>query len=271
MLTSEMKTIQQFEENFPAQDYYDMIPELLRIRIPGSYMEPEQLSELKLSLQTIYNLLTFLQKRQETYPHLYHLSLISHPPSPILHPPSSIINYQLSIIHYPLSIINSISKLIDEKSNVRDNASPALLKIRREKIAKQNSVERMVIQSFKEAKKSGWTPDDTDITIRNGRLVIPLVSTHKRKVPGFLHDESATGQTVYIEPAGSFEVNNEIRELEYAERREVIRILTSFADSLRPDIEELIKHYHFLGEIDFIRAKALFAIEIGGMKPSSVK
>jgi DNA mismatch repair protein MutS2 len=262
-LTSEMKTIQQSEENFPAQDYYDMIPELLRIRIPGTYMEPEQLSELKLSMQTIQSVLVFIGLRKEKYPCLYAGCRMHDTGYNMDNPASCILDLA--------SVIKKVETLINDKSQVRDNASPALLKIRREKTAKQNSVERMVIQSFKEAKKSGWTPDDTDITIRNGRLVIPLVSTHKRKVPGFLHDESATGQTVYIEPAGSFEVNNEIRELEYAERREVIRILTAFADSLRPDIEELIKHYHFLGEIDFIRAKALFAIEIdAGYSPLKV-
>ncbi|MEI6456676.1 MAG: Smr/MutS family protein [bacterium] len=262
-LTAEMKTIQQFEENFPTQDYYDLIPELLRIRIPGTYMEPEQLSELKLSMQTIQSVLVFIGLRKEKYPCLYAGCRMHDTGYDMDNPASCILDLA--------SVIKKVETLINDKSQVRDNASPALLKIRREKTAKQNSVERMVIQSFKEAKKSGWTPDDTDITIRNGRLVIPLVSNHKRKIPGFLHDESATGQTVYIEPAGSFEVNNEIRELEYAERREIIRILTAFADSLRPDIEELIKNYHFLGEIDFLRAKAMFAIEIGGMKPSSVK
>jgi len=262
LLTHEMKAILEFEENFPSQDFYDMIPELLRIKIPGAYIEPEQLSELKLSLQIITNLISFLEKRKETYPTLYHIFI-----EPRTDSSEIIINEKGSIINSQLLIINAISKLIDEKSNIRDNASPVLLKIRREMIAKKSAVERMVMQSFRDAKKNGWIPDDSDITIRNGRLVIPLVNTHKRKIPGFLHDESATGQTVYIEPTGSFEVNNEIRELEYAERREVVRILNAFADTLRPGIDNLLRDYHFLGQIDLLRAKSLFAIEVGGMKP----
>jgi len=279
LLTSEMKRILEFEEGFPSQDYYDLIPELFRIRIEGSYLEPEQLSELKLSLQTIVNLLSFLKKRKENYPTLFQLSILTNETDP--HCERSEHSYSLanevsfyheqsessSCIPHLASIIKKITSLIDEKSNIRDNASNTLLKIRREKISKLASVERKVIQSFKLARQNGWTPDDADITIRNGRLVIPLASTHKRKIPGFLHDESATGQTVYIEPAEIFEINNEIRELEYAERREIVRILTAFAETLRPGIDDLIRCYGFLGQIDFLRAKGLFAIEIDASKP----
>jgi DNA mismatch repair protein MutS2 len=117
------------------------------------------------------------------------------------------------------------------------------------------------------ARQNGWTPDEAEVTIRNGRLVIPMINTHKRKIQGFVHDESATGHTVYIEPAEIFETNNEIRELEYAERREIVRILIQFAATIRPEIDMLIHAYQFLGKIDFIRAKGRFAIAVNGTNP----
>ncbi len=267
LLTSEMKKILEFEEGFPSQDYYNLIPELHRIRIEGSYLESEQLSELKLSLQTIVNLLSFFEKRKESYPALFQLSRMHDTGYKPEDPGGGLTQDPESCILDLGSVIKKITSIIDEKSNVRDNASNSLLKIRREKIAKQATVERKVIQSFKLARQNGWTPEDSDITIRNGRLVIPLINTHKRKIPGFLHDESATGQTVYIEPSEIFEVNNEIRELEYAELREIIKILTAFTDTLRPGIDPLIQYYNFLGQIDFLRAKGLFAIEVNGWMP----
>jgi len=250
-LTAEMKQIIEFSENFPAQDYYDMIPLLLHLRIEGTYPETDQLSEFKLSLNTITRLLNFFEKNKEEFPELYQLGMR---------------NEELGI-NMLQTVAYLIAQIVDERSQIRDTASPALLKIRKEKASKMVSVERKVVQSFKTAQKNGWTPDDTDITIRNGRLVIPLTAANKRKIPGFLHDESATGQTVYIEPAEIFETNNEIRELEYAENREIIRILIELANQIRPDIDSLLKAYFFLGEIDFIRAKARFAIETGGNLP----
>ena len=246
--TDELKRIIQFEENFPAQDYYNMIPELIRVRIPGTFMEPEQLSELKLSATAIANLIRFLTNREEKFPRLF--ALLS-----------------FNSASFFSGIAQQIDRIIDEKSDVRDSASPELMRIRKEKDALLSSVERQIMQHFRKAKQSGWTPDDAEVTIRNGRLVIPMINTHKRKVSGFIHDQSATGQTVYIEPAEIFETNNEIRELEYAERREIIRILTAFASEIRPDIENMIHGYILLGQIDFIRAKALFAIEINAQNP----
>lgn len=257
--TSELKEILQFEEKFPAQDYFDLIPELLRIRIPGTYMETEQLSELKLSVSTISDLLSFLAEREEKFPALYALACSSGEAfegySPLA--ASSVLQ----------SIVLQVERILDDKSEVRDSASQELSRIRKEKSRLQSSVENKIVQSFKLARQNGWTPDEAEVTIRNGRLVIPMINTHKRKIQGFVHDESATGQTVYIEPAEIFETNNEIRELDYAERREIVRILIEFATTLRPEIDLLIHAYHFLGKIDFIRSKARFAIEINATNP----
>jgi len=257
--TSEMKTILQFGEPFPAQDYYDMIPELLRIRIPGTYMETGQVSELRLSVSTIAELLSFLMVRRENLPALYSLASNSDG-SPSGYSPMD----SISLLQ---SIVDRIDRILDDKSEVRNSASQELNRIRHEKSRLQSSVENKIIQSFKLARQNGWTPDEAEVTIRNGRLVIPMISTHKRKIQGYVHDESATGHTFYVEPAEIFETNNEIRELDYAERREIIRILIEFAGTVRPDIDMLTHAYHFLGAIDFIRAKARFAISINATIP----
>jgi DNA mismatch repair protein MutS2 len=165
------------------------------------------------------------------------------------------------------TILAQVDRIIDDKTQVRDTASQELGRIRKEKTRLQASVEGTILRSFRLARQQGWTPDDAEVTIRNGRLVIPLISTHKRKLQGFVHDESATGHTVFVEPAELFETNNEIRELGYAERREIVRILIAFAGVLRPHTEELAGAYRFLGKIDFIRAKAQLALMINGTLP----
>jgi DNA mismatch repair protein MutS2 len=252
-LTAEMLGILNFEEGFPSQDYYDLIPELRRIVTPGTYMEEETISELRLSMQTIANLISYFSERQETYPALYEQAVI-------LHDGISALNLLRDLIH-------RIDLMLDDRSQVRDNASPELSKLRKEKAFKLASVEHKIHHDLKVARQSGWTPEDAEVTVRNGRLVIPMLSAHKRKISGYVHDESATGQTVFIEPAAIFETNNEIREIEYAEKREIIRILIAFTDSLRPDKDRLTGLYRYMGLVDFIRSKAVFAKEISGVLP----
>ena len=256
-LTGEMLNVLNIEEGFPAQDYYDLIPELNRIVIPGTYIEAETLSELSLSLQTVAALINFFTARKETYPRLYEQIHTTITPDPAL--------------NLPGHIIQRIGRIVDERSQVRDNASPELSRLRKEKTFKLASVEHKIHHDLKVARQAGWTPDDAEVTIRNGRLVIPMISAHKRKISGYVHDESATGQTVYIEPAAIFETNNEIREIEYAEKREIIKILIEFTDELRPETGNLICLYKFMGIIDFIRAKALFAREVCGVLPVTVQ
>ncbi len=255
--TSEMKSILMFEEHFPSQDFFDLIPELLRIRIQGTYIEIDPLAELRVSLKTIGSIKEFLNSRSERFPYLFKLVPVELP------------GFQTGEkkVSNEYLVVSYIDRILNEKSEIRDSASPELQKIRREKKEKLASVERRVMQSFKIARQQGWTPEDAEVTIRNGRLVIPMISSHKRKINGFVHDESSSGQTVFIEPAEIFETNNEIRELEYAERREIIKILTHFADFLRPFIDDLLRDYQFLGQIDLIRAKARWAVEINGVMP----
>jgi len=248
--TEEMRRILLSEEIFPSQDYYDLTDELRRIRIEGTFVEPENLSLLKLSLTSISLILDFFRKHPaEMFPYLSSLS---------------------GEISIDRELIPGIERIIDEKSQVKDDASSALKKIRKEKKSKLAAVERKIVQSLKMARQSGWTPENAELTLRDGRLVIPLLSAHKRKIQGLIHDESATGHTVYLEPADVLETNNEIRELDYAERREIIRILITFTDVLRPYCEDLIRAYTFLGTVDFIRAKATLAIRIKGILPAKI-
>lgn len=245
---SEFVTILRSGKSFPARDYYDLHEELNRLKTPGTYIETEALFDLKTSLYTIHNILQFFRQSNEgEYPELKLL---------------------IDEIDFPDELIPAIGKIIDDKGEIRNNASDKLADIRKQITAREKQVLRETQKAFEQAKKSGWMPENAEITIRNGRPVIPLKASDKRAIGGFIHDESASGQTVFIEPAGSFEVNNQIRELENEERREIIRILTTFSDRLRPLIFSLSGCYRLLGLIDFIRAKALFAIKIKAGQPT---
>lgn len=247
----EFRQILLFAESFPSQDYLDLSSELNRIQLPGTIIEIEALFDLKASLKTISEILFFFKKSEENeYLHLKELA-------------QNIFIDQL--------ITKRIDSIVDEKGEILDSASPELKEIRQKLKKKHAQIDRKISQNLKIAKQEGWTSKDVEPTIRNNRLVIPVAATHKRKLRGFIHDESATGQTVYIEPEDIFEVNNEIRELENAERREIIRILTALTDYIRPQIDPLKAAYRLLGLIDFIRAKAKFAIEIEAQKPILVK
>jgi DNA mismatch repair protein MutS2 len=245
--TEEFRQILLFEPHFPSQDYIDLTSELKRISTEGSYLEPDALLDLKLSLNTITAIVEFARGGGDrSYPLLQDLA---------------------SNVIIESSITHNINKIVSEKGSIRDDASKELHQIRKAIISKQNSVESSISKSLASAKREGWAQSNAEIVVRNGRLVFPLPAMNKRKIKGFIHDESATGQTVYIEPVEIFDINNEIRELEYAEKREIIRILIAFTNIIRPFIPELLNAYLFLGEVDFIRAKARFALETGGVLP----
>ena len=230
-------------KSFPAKDFIDLRNDISQLKIPGSYIEQEVLFNLKASLFTIQEILIYFKETDEdSFPQLKTL---------------------VDQVYFPEKLLSEAEKTIDEKGEIRDKASPTLHTIRQSIIAKERQVFRETKKAFEKAKKSGWVPENSEITIRNGRSVIPLRVADKRSIGGIIHDESSTGQTVFVEAPLSFEVNNEIRELESDERREIIKILISFTDELRPHISELIGAYRFLGIIDFIRAKALFSIKTG--------
>ncbi len=243
----EFRQIMLFGKPFPAQNYFNLIPELERIAIPGTYISQENLFDLKTSLESINDVLVYLKSLDEaSFPLLKSLS---------------------ANVEIDRQIMREIDKIINEKGQIKDTASDKLKEIRQRLVKLSNEIDKAIRQVLITARKNGWVNPNDDLTLRDGRLVIPVPATHKRKIRGFIHDESATGQTVFIEPAEALEANNEIRELENAEKREIIRILTEFTNLIRPEVEPLISAYQFLGLVDFIRAKAKFAIQIEGVLP----
>jgi len=257
--TEEFRQILASSEPFPSQDYYNILPLLQHLRPANTFPEPEQLAEFRLALKTWLAIVTFFSgERSKKYPALY--KLVYELPDGT-EPDEGAEN---SSLHPVRETLAHIDRILDERTRIRDNASPELHEIRRKMNRIQGQAERRINQLFAEARKSGWTDDDAEITIRDGRLVIPFRSTHKRKMPGVVHDASSTGQTIYLEPVELVELHNEIRELSYAEHREIIRILTGVADRIRPLAEYFQDINDLLGNIDFIRAKARFALQTGG-------
>lgn len=254
---AEFKLILQTESGFPEQNYIDVSDALARASIEGAFIGQEQFFEIKLSLRTIQQIIHFFKNKEEViYPELKTLTSNSLPVSD---------NDGWG------GVISQIDRIIDERGKVRDSASPELADIRRRLVAEQNDLRKTLERILRTARNSGWIGDEMSLTIRDGRMVIPILSEHKRKLKGFVHDESATGQMAFIEPAEVLEANNEIRELEARERREIVKILEKLTAFLRPYVPALRKAYLFLGLVDFIRAKAKFALSINATAPLLVE
>uniref|UniRef100_UPI003079F788 endonuclease MutS2 n=1 Tax=Phocaeicola coprophilus TaxID=387090 RepID=UPI003079F788 len=251
----EFISILQGEDDFPSQYFFDVRPSLKRIRVEGLYMDESELFDLRRSLETIRDVVRFLRQTDDEEDEE------AHSPYPAL--------YELAgeVMVFPM-LIARINDILDKFGKVKDNASPELLRIRRELAATTGSISRSLNSILRTAQAEGYVEKDVTPTMRDGRLVIPVAPGMKRKIRGIVHDESATGKTVFIEPAEVVEANNRIRELEGEERREIIRILTDFSSVVRPHAPALLQSYEFLAEVDFIRAKALWGMETGSGKPS---
>lgn len=251
----EFISILQGEDDFPSQYFFDVRPSLKRIRVEGLYMDESELFDLRRSLETIRDVVRFLRQTDDEEDEE------AHSPYPAL--------YELAgeVMVFPM-LIARINDILDKFGKVKDNASPELLRIRRELAATTGSISRSLNSILRTAQAEGYVEKDVTPTMRDGRLVIPVAPGMKRKIRGIVHDESATGKTVFIEPAEVVEANNRIRELEGEERREIIRILTDFSSVVRPHVPALLQSYEFLAEVDFIRAKALWGMETGSGKPS---
>jgi DNA mismatch repair protein MutS2 len=248
MQTEEFRQICIMENNFPVQHFIDVTPALKKIKVIGTFLEVNEIVGLRKSLESIQAILVFFKNKEEgKYPNLRELTK--------------------EIQAFPI-IINRIDSLINKYGQVKDNASPELAGIRRTISEKTSAVGRIMQKILKQAQTDGIVDTDTTLSIRDGRAVIPVNSTYKRKINGIVHDESSTGKTSFIEPAEVVEINNIIKELEFAERREIIKILTQFTDFVRPYLDDLFNSYDFLGTIDFIRAKATYALRIKAVKPA---
>ena len=249
--TTEFIRIIQEEDNFPDQYFFDVRPSLRRIRVEGLYLDEQEVFDLRRSLETIHSIVRFLHwEEQESGEYPY----------PALQ------NLAGDVAVFP-QLIGQIERILDKYGKIKDNASAELLRIRREITSTTSGISRSLNAILRNAQSEGYVDKDVTPTMRDGRLVIPVAPGLKRKIKGIVHDESATGKTVFIEPAEVVEANNRIRELEGEERREVIRILTEFSNTVRPQIPEILQSYEFLAEIDFIRAKARFSININAIKP----
>ncbi len=245
--TDEFRQLLAGGSEFPGAHYHDVTVHLKRASLPGAYLDVAAFFEVKMSLRTIREALTFFTNAPEgVYPTLRLLGIG---------------------IQADRNLLAALDKVVDDEAQVRDDASPLLRQLRQELIQRQGQLRKQLATVLRHAKSEGWIPGDAEPTIRGGRLVLPVVAEHKRRVRGLIHDESASGQTVFIEPAEVFELNNDIKDLENAYQRELIRILTALTDQLRPHLPDLRKAYGYLGLLDFIRAKARLARELDAQLP----
>lgn len=234
-------------DELPIGNFYDLRESLSRIRVEGLFLDEAEVFDLRRALEAVRMLVVFISQREaEQYPHLHEL---------------------IKNVETFTPIIQRIDAVLDKFGRVKDNASHELARIRKDISIAQSGISRTLNAILRQAQADGYVEKDTAPTMREGRLVIPVSPAFKRKVGGIVHDESATGKTVFIEPAQVVEANNRIRELEGEERREVIRILSEFTAFIRPYSEEIVESQYFLGEIDFLRAKVLFAQEINAIRP----
>lgn len=250
----EMRRIIDKADDFPIDNFIDVRECLKRIRLQGTHLEEEELFGLRRSLATIIALMEYLNKGEEA--------------------DDGTINYYYPSLHeladgvatFP-HIVSRIDQILDKFGHIRDTASPELNQIRRELARMEGSISRTLYGILKSAQSEGLVERDVTPAVRDGRLVIPVAPGLKRRIPGIVHDESATGKTVYIEPTQVVEANNRIRELEGDEKREIIRILSGITKVIRPHAAEMLDSYQFLSAIDFVRAKALFSIRFNAFEP----
>ncbi len=244
---TELLRLEQYESDLPITYVIDVREPLKRIKVEGLYLEEEELFDLRRSLGTIKDIVYFLNSKDpEFYPELIKLSS--------------------AVKVYP-TVLDRIDSILTRQGKIKDNASPELKRLRNGILLKQQSASRRMAEIMRRMQKEGWVDADVSVSIRDGRAVIPVPSANKRKVPGIIHDESATGKTTYIEPSAIVEINNEIREMSYAEKREVIKILIDISSFIRPYLYDILESFDFLAEIDFIRAKIRFAKEIKAVIP----
>ena len=244
----EMRQIMLMDNSFPAQDFIDMTPMLQHLRVGNTRMEQAELFDMKVSLHTIVACMHYFADEETAAKNPELAELTSH-------------------IEIDRQIIRLIDKTIDDKGEIYDDATETLRDIRRELFRKRGEVDSQISRSLAKAKREGWAPENGEVTIRNGRMVIPMLDTHRRKMKGLIHDESATRQTAYLEPAEVVELNNDLRELEFAEKHEIQKILLRISDSIRPAIDMFVNAYWVLARIDFVRAKAKLAIELKAGMP----
>lgn len=255
--TSEMKRLLESEEDLPYHTFNDLETWLSSLRVEGSYASPTEFFQLRKTLLSFESVRKFFNTEEQgenentkKYPYL------------------SVLFSELD--EYPF-LDKKIQAIIDKDGNVKDSASPELAEVRQKLSGMQNSITRSVHRIFSAALKEGIVEKDTSPTFREGRMVIPVPAPHKRALRGIIHDESATGKTVFIEPAETVELSNRFRELQLEEQRIIIKILIALTEEIRPYIDEILSGNKLLGKMDFIMAKSRFAIDTNGDLPKIAK
>lgn len=253
-IATRLKKVEEFRQillsgaEFPLENFIDISRLLKKARIEGRFLEESEVFDLKRAMDSVRSILHFLNREESRK--FIHLRALSEP-----------------VKVFPV-VLDRINSLLNKHGRIRDNASPRLKEVRDELRKKQNSISGRLNRIMEKAIREGLVEEDATLSVRNGKTVIPVSVFNKRKIKGYVHDESATGKTVYIEPEEIVEANNELRELELAEKRELIRILTEFTGFIRPYIPELEMNHYFLAKIDSIRARARFALDIGASLPN---
>ncbi|PTQ94086.1 DNA mismatch repair protein MutS2 [Mucilaginibacter yixingensis] len=244
----EFKNILLNDAALPIQHFFDIKTLANKARVEGAFLTEEEFFQIQASLSTVFAVIGYFNEREGQYP-----------------------NLEALFEHLPIerSILKKIDAVIDQKGKIRPNASRDLLEITTSIAKAEQEARRKIDQIFKSATANGWTADGS-LTVRDGRLCIPVLAENKRKLKGFIHDESSSGQTVYIEPEEVFTLNNRVRDLEFERRREIVKILTALTDELRPYVPLLLSYHGLLTKLDFVRAKALFAIDIEAEMPGLV-
>ena len=246
-LAEEMRQILLSEREAPTEEFYDIAEIVEKAKVEGTFLEVMEVVQLGKALISAGDFVQFLHKSDaERYPTLTRLAK---PVKALWH------------------IVADIRRIIDESNTVRDGASEELRNIRQQIRRHEGQVSKRLQAILQSAKSSGIVESDASISIRDGRAVIPVTAANKRKLNGFIHDESATGKTFYVEPAEVVELNNLLRELEYEERREIVRILTAFTEVVRADIKDVERTEEFMAVVDMVRAKARWAVENSAGKP----
>lgn len=252
----EFRRLQEEADDFPMHYFFDVRQAVARLRLEGTHLDEGELFDLRRSLDTINQIVNYLNRsdddndgEERTYPY------------PALH------RLTEDVMTFP-QLVQRIDTILDKFGKIKDSASPQLADIRRELSRTEGSISRTLNGILRAAQSEGLVEKDVTPAIRDGRLVIPVSQGLKRKIRGIVHDESASGKTVFIEPAEVVEANNRIRELEADERREIIRILTEFAKLVRPHVKPILESYKFLATIDLIHAKAELARLIKGIEPA---
>ena len=246
LLTDEMRLIMMFEESFPCGGFIDCIDFLVPLEKSSAAIDLISLRKLKTMLETLHKVTAFFEEVKDgVYPNLKRMSA--------------------PIIGFP-NVLRRIESIVDRYGEVKDTASDELYSIRKSLRETEGTISRRMSAILKKAQEEGIVDSDASVSVRDGKMLIPVSAANKKKINGYIYDESASGKTSFIEPAEIVELDNRIKDLRFSEQREILRILLEFTDFLRPYIPDLLTGAKYLGEIDFIMAKAQTALDfIAGM------